>query len=300
LEDNGLGPISTSSIERVLKRNNISWKMLRTVPAPRNSESTLEKRRDYARALTQELLDPPPFERLFVFLDEVGVNLNATRTHGRARKGQRTYMTVRAGRGLNYSVAACMTQHGMLQCSVQLGGFSSVTYAAFLRDMVIPLVRNHEFLGRFRHVVFVHDNVAFHNTDLVKAVVRDANGDGGIRFELRNLPPYSPFLNPIEYCFSIVKSRIRATHDFAQHDGPRAVDRIIEAFQSVKPSHCEEFFRFMTTFLDKCVNRKKIKSLPQDEDIDWAHDYAGHEGDLAEEEPLLSGTELHGYLVENN
>lgn len=60
-----------------------------------------------------------------------------------------------------------------------------------------------------------------------KSVVEFANEQ---KLILLFTPPYSPWYNPIEFCFSIIKR-----HWYQHQD-------IEQAFQALTPGHCQAFF----------------------------------------------------------
>jgi transposase len=68
------------------------------------------------------------------------------------------------------------------------------------------------------------DNVAFHHSKDVAAFASANNID------LLFVPPYSPWFNPIELCFSIIKRH------FYQHHN------VEEAFAALTSGHCHSFF----------------------------------------------------------
>ena len=93
------------------------------------------------------------------------------------------------------------------------------------------------------------DNVTFHKNKEMKAMV-EAKGHIIIF-----LPPYSPFLNPIENMFSKWKQPIRA----------KRPDNETQLFElnnnvhlTVSGDDCAVFSRHMLGFLPKCLKRESI------------------------------------------
>jgi transposase len=78
--------------------------------------------------------------------------------------------------------------------------------------------------------VIMLDNVAFHHSKIAK-VAADKKG-----FELLFTPPYSPWFNPIEEVFSIVKRAFYKNWS------------IKDAFESVNSMHCAAFFKHAFSF----------------------------------------------------
>jgi transposase len=73
--------------------------------------------------------------------------------------------------------------------------------------------------------IIMLDNVSFHHS---KYVVEYCNHRG---WSLLFTPPYSPWFNPIELCFSIIKRR------YAKGDCT-----IDDALDALTPDHCRAFF----------------------------------------------------------
>ena len=84
--------------------------------------------------------------------------------------------------------------------------------------------------------ILVMDNAAIHRGSRVRRLCRDA----GVR--LIYLPPYCPELNPIEVCFSQVKSNLRRTQALVNSSDPSWVIRKTTN-DIVSPSLCRELYR---------------------------------------------------------
>jgi transposase len=94
------------------------------------------------------------------------------------------------------------------------GSFNTQRFCAFLQELHIP-----------RGSVILLDNVSFHHSKAALEVVQRKG------IVLLFTPPYSPWFNPIEGIFSIVK---RQYYKDGNIDG---------AFNAVTLSHCSAFFR---------------------------------------------------------
>jgi transposase len=66
------------------------------------------------------------------------------------------------------------------------------------------------------------------------------------------MPPYSPFLNPIEECWSKIKKNIRNPLDKADTLTPR----IAEACKQVTASNCQGWIRHAETYWDRCIKKE--------------------------------------------
>lgn len=79
----------------------------------------------------------------------------------------------------------------------------------------------------------VMDNARIHKTHEVRDVVRSTN------LTIKYLPPYSPMLNPIEKCFSKIKTHTRQVlGDNRYHN---LVEVIKESVAVVTPNDCANY-----------------------------------------------------------
>ncbi len=146
--------------------------------------------------LLQKILDmdgaAQPHE--FIYIDEAGFNLSKTRRRARNIIGQRAIVYVPGQRGGNITMCAAIFLRGLLHHHAKLGPYNTRHILTFLDALHDAVVQDRSEQPRF---VVVWDNVSFHRA----ALVRDwfTNPD---QFAVVYLPPYSPFLNPIEYFFS--------------------------------------------------------------------------------------------------
>ena len=69
------------------------------------------------------------------------------------------------------------------------------------------------------------------------------------------LPPYSPFLNPIENIFSVWKNLVIR----AQAKDERQLKDLIDSnFLCITSGHCDSFYRKMLRYIQKAENREVI------------------------------------------
>ncbi|KAI8877529.1 hypothetical protein K501DRAFT_197968 [Backusella circina FSU 941] len=67
------------------------------------------------------------------------------------------------------------------------------------------------------------------------------------------MPPYSPFLNPIEECWSKIKSNIKRN---PLDTNSMLTPRIVEACQSVTVADCIVWIRHAETYWDRCLQKE--------------------------------------------
>jgi hypothetical protein len=103
-------------------------------------------------------------------------------------------------------------------------------------------------IGRTNQV-FVFDNVAFHKCVEIQEKITNAG------HRLKFLPPYSPFLNPIENLFSKWKQLVRTANCNNEVELLNVID---EVYSDITTVDCEGFYRHMLTFLPRCISREEI------------------------------------------
>ena len=130
------------------------------------------------------------------FLDEAGSNLAMTRVYGRAQPGERVMETVPQNYGENVSMLAAISMTGVSAPMTITGAVDGLVFLEYVKQVLSPTL----VVGD----VVVMDNLSAHKI----AGVRQAIEKCGAR--LAYLPPYSPDLNPIEKCWSKIKTYLRA------------------------------------------------------------------------------------------
>jgi len=135
------------------------------------------------------------FKRL-KFLDEAGSNLSMTRLYGRAAPGERVFDSVPQNYGENISMLATLSLSGITAPMTISGAVDGLVFLAYVEQVLAPTL--------FPGDVVVMDNLGAHKVKGVQAAI-EARGA-----KLIYLPPYSPDLNPIEKCWSKIKTYLRA------------------------------------------------------------------------------------------
>lgn len=159
-----------------------------------DSERDLERiqiRRDeYAVEIASEI-----FERL-KFLDEAGSNIAMTRLYGRAARGARVIDQVPQNYGENITMLACLSASGLSAPMTVEGALDGLVFLTYVEQALAPTLQAGD--------VVVMDNLGAHKVKGVRQAI-EARGAKVIY-----LPPYSPDLNPIEKCWSKIKTYLRA------------------------------------------------------------------------------------------
>ena len=96
------------------------------------------------------------------------------------------------------SYACCATSDGSFYISAPKPSFNTTRFCSFIEQLQLK-----------PNDVVLLDNVSFHHSKSV----RDLFYSRGI--EVLYVPPYSPWYNPIELCFSVVKRAFYKNRDVA-------------------------------------------------------------------------------------
>ena len=155
-------------------------------------------------------------------IDETSFGRHGLVTTGYAIKGQRLYVEKKSPTLVSKSCLACATSTGWVKYQTCKGSVNTETFLDFLKSLNMP-----------KNCVILLDNVSFHHSRLVKEFCESRN------IELLFTPPYSPWFNPIELCFSVVKRQFSMSQV------------IVDSFESVKPQHFQKFFQKSLS----CVSR---------------------------------------------
>jgi transposase len=131
-----------------------------------------------------------------IFLDEFGINLAMTRTHGRAPLGERVKVTEPFHHGSNISVISALGLQGVCAPMTIEGAINSEVFALYVRHLLVPCLRPGN--------IVLLDNVKFHYAPKAIELIEAAGA------RVLHIPAYSPDFNPIEGCISKLKTALRS------------------------------------------------------------------------------------------
>ncbi len=275
---NNIQRVSLSTLARILKRNQIRMKQLYKVPFERNSQRNKELRQAYVDVSTiltavhhtqhcfpvywitpywlifvlcfQGVLemDAHAIPHEFIFIDEAGFNLAKTRRRGRNVIGHRAIIDVPGQRGGNITMcAAISSMHGVLHRHANLGPYNTghiLTFLDRLHNILIPPERMNDADHQRNRYVVVWDNVSFHRAAPVQNW-----------FLVQYLPPYSPFLNPIEEFFSAWRWKVYDRQPFVRMPLVQAME---EACDEIDVGAIQGWIRHSRRFFPRCLAREDI------------------------------------------
>ena len=95
----------------------------------------------------------------------------------------------------------------------------------------------------------VMDNAPIHKPEKITEEVSKRE------YRIIYLPPYSPFLNPIEEFWAKVKTLVRRS---PMTDRDNLVARIREAAEQVIPEDCQGWIRQAEPFFERCLNKEEF------------------------------------------
>ena len=130
-----------------------------------------------------------------IFIDETGVNLAMIRLYARSLKGDRA-IGERPYPGKNITLIGAMSLTGITTAWTFEGGMNGTTFKAFVEEGLVP----HLWQG----ACVVMDNLSAHCVEGIRELIERVGA------RLVYLSPYSPDFNPIENCWSKVKTFLRS------------------------------------------------------------------------------------------
>jgi transposase len=162
------------------------------------------------------------------FIDESGINIAMTRLYGRAPRGARALGSAPQNYGQNVTMLGALSCTGLEAMMTIEGATDADVFRAYVREVLCPTLREGD--------IVVADNLSAHKA----AGVQEAIAATGAR--LLYLPPYSPDLNPIERCWSKIKTCLRAakarTREALDAAVTRALATVTEADARAWFAHC--------------------------------------------------------------
>lgn len=148
------------------------------------------------------------------------------RAYARAPKGDRAVGHVPKNWGDSVTVAACLTDSGVVAPFYRHGSMTGEWMEAYVEQVLGPELQEND--------VVVMDNLGAHKTLGVRSAI-EARGA-----RLVFLPPYSPDLNPIELTWSKMKTLLRG-RAARSYDG--LLDAVAFALKAITPQDAKSFFK---------------------------------------------------------
>ncbi|KAG2191495.1 hypothetical protein INT47_011536 [Mucor saturninus] len=242
--------VSKSALHRFMREKcALSMKRLEKIPARRNHIDVITQRRESVEEwIANEDMD---FEKNCVFIDEAGFNINITRNRGWSKKGKPAKAIVPTSRSTSITILGAISTDGVIAISLRKPtsttgskkrkvngkevvvngrvGTRSSHFMSYLNSMMDCLDRNGS-----QGYYLVMDNAPIHKPIAIRALIEERG------YKCVYLPPYSPFLNPIEEFWSKVKSGIKRN---PLDTGDLLTPRIMESVTNVTLQDCRGWIR---------------------------------------------------------
>ena len=209
--------LSLSTLHRhLVQKCLLTLKKLEKLPAARNSDRVIALRKE--KVEEWERNKDMNFNKNCVFIDEAGFNLHTQSNFGRSIKGTPAKATVPASKGISITILGAISDAGVIDVSLRKPTAAS-TKKRRADGKVVTLrnkvgTRTEHFMSYLSNVMdvldknnmkdhyLVMDNAPIHTPSAIRQLVESRG------YKCVYLPPYSPFLNPIEEFWSKVKAGI--------------------------------------------------------------------------------------------
>ncbi len=146
-------------------------------------------------------------------------------------------------RGGNITLCAAITQNGVLHHHANLGPYNANLILAFLHRLheIVTAINQ---VDQMRYIV-VWDNVSFHRAALVQNWFHEHP-----EFEVLYLPPYPPFLNPMEEFFSVWRWKV---YDLRPYDRLPLIQAMEQACDHIEAASVQGWIRHTRRFFQRCL-----------------------------------------------
>ena len=164
--------------------------------------------------------------RRLVFIDETAVTTKMVRHRGRSPRGARLVASVPHGHWKTLTLIAALRIEGLTAPYVVDGAMDGPSFLAYVEQVLVPTLSKGD-------TVFM-DNLRTHKVRGVREAIEKAGA------KVRDLPAYSPDLNPIEQAFAKLKAALRKGAARTVKALLRLIGKLIKTFA---PEECANYFQ---------------------------------------------------------
>jgi transposase len=267
--------ISLSGLYQHLKQKcHMSFKQASKYTMERDAVRTLDLR---FKVIAEWKAADVDFQKNCVFVDEAGFNAHLMRNRAWAKIGDPAVVKVHTQKGVNLSMIGCISPFGTIDFSkviplskedaaliekefpqqpgskkrkindskqkAPLRKGTTTYHIVKFMEVVMDVLDRHNMKGMF----IVMDNCKIHHSRFVVDLMKERG------YKPLYMPPYSPFLNPIEECWAKIKSQIRR-NPLSKDDV--LSDRIAEACKTITIDDCQGWIRHAETYWDRCLQKE--------------------------------------------
>lgn len=160
--------------------------------------TNLEKLKEQTNNFCSEFKKKYNSKKIIASIDEVGFSSRMYPLFSWSTKGKKIHNKIKLDTKnmKNTSVCSCITNEGNITYDTNSSSYNKNSFLSFMKKLDLPI-----------NTIILIDNVRFHHSKEVKSYAKTKNWD------LLYIPPYSPWFNPIENIFSMVKNKYRKCKD---------------------------------------------------------------------------------------
>jgi hypothetical protein len=231
---------SLMTIAKMIKKCGFRRKRVKNTIYRRNSEQTIQKRMDLAKAYMNWIKQ----DKIIIYIDESAFSLGLQPLYGYQKKNLPLKLICPA-RQKKISVIAAIKKDTVLGIQMIEGNVTSKTYGAFFLNLI---KNNPNIKTNLKNVVFFMDNASIHK--------------GAILLELFSVckiqynAPYSPFLNPIEEFFGLWKWYTRQKKSKTKLD---LMKNMLDSIPLISKSNLFGFYYHSIKFIKNSLNKEEIE-----------------------------------------
>lgn len=228
------------TISNFLHKQMISFKSARGSVEDKNSVRVKTMRKEYV----EKFLNDGWRMRELVYIDESSFNLWMHSRKGWNKVGQRLNVKLPNCHGPTISLVMAIGKNGPIHFKLRKGTYNRETYTEFITELNSKLDANSKYY-------LIHDNAPIHF----------GLTTGNANHIISHLPPYSPFLNPIEAVFSKLKAHVRKEMTVRMESSGQSIESKIQNMMQViaseisKPDYLNmaPFFRHIKKFFVRSI-----------------------------------------------
>lgn len=204
--------------------------------------ATVEQRITYATWYTEHELGDSI--KKLLFLDETGFKIEMRTHYGRSPIGTIVRLRVPCIKSKNHTAMCALGYESVPHYKLLEGSGNTGNMVLFLNELFNKLPEHGYTL--------IMDNVKFHHSAEVLALIT-ARGHF-----YKFLPPYSPFLDGIEYFFNEWKHIVKVRRPTSEVE---LITAIAEINHLVQPEHCRNYFKHIHHNCLKIIAGEDVKNL---------------------------------------
>jgi transposase len=238
--------VSKPTLCKYLAKMDITYKSVLSIPERWNTDTVIRQRQEFVLKLLTLSFHTK------VYIDESSLNLHVRRRKGWARQGAPARLTL-LPKGCSTSLIASLFPsspglHKFIDSTSKKPGVTGEDFIIFLNAVVNQLPSNS---------VLIFDNAKIHHSEAVRQFLDTLRKGRGV--EVLYLPPYSPFLNPIEYAFSKIK-QIVGRAEFRNKDELKAA--IDKALNEITEEDIQGWTKHTQKYYGQCLLGLPFRGSP--------------------------------------